>query len=92
MYQCECGHKFRRPLDLGEEHSESSVCPSCKNDRYVDMAKSASEMMCKCETLIAVWEDFYHNWDMMMDFTAKQRIDRHVARLNRMRDYYLTKI
>lgn len=91
MYECECGHTFTRPLDRGEEHSESSVCPLCHNDRF-EVIKTATDMLIKCETIIAVWEDFYTNWSMIHCFTAKQRIDRHVKRLQRMRNYYLQQL
>lgn len=91
MYQCECGHTFTREKEIEHDGENYCVCPLCFNDRYSVM-KDATYMMNKCDTLIAVWEDFYMNWSMIHCFTAKQRIDRHIKRLQRMRNYYLQQI
>jgi hypothetical protein len=33
-YRCENGHEFNNPQTIGEEWSESEVCPFCQTDKF----------------------------------------------------------
>lgn len=89
MYQCKCGHTFTREKEVEHNGESYCVCPLCFNDDYW-IVKDATYMMLKSETLIGVWLDFLHNW--ANTFTDKQRVFRHMERLNKMRLHYLQQI
>lgn len=92
MYQCRCGHTFMTPSEQSDDINDETeyYCRLCEGTDFWEIKpeKSPYERLQKCDTLIAINEDYLHNW-CPNKFSDKQIYRLRIQRLHRIRESIL---